>query len=103
MRYEHSATLATQAAANAFDAGAGPPTCPLTGLGLTPAPPVPNSLFGTPRTMLNPRPFSSLRSSRSRLPRAASRHVGPRSTNEDIRSKTGKISTRIEWVRAAAG
>jgi hypothetical protein len=57
MHYKDSATYATQAAAAAFDAGTGPPTCPLTGLGLTPAPPVPNGLFGTARTMLNPRQF----------------------------------------------
>ncbi len=57
LHYKDAATLATQAAAIAFDTGTGPPTCPLTGLGLTPAPPVPNALFGTPRTMLNPRQF----------------------------------------------
>jgi hypothetical protein len=57
MRYKDSATYAAQAAAAAFDAGTGPPTCPLSGLGLTPAPPVPNGLFGTARTMLNPRQF----------------------------------------------
>jgi Carboxypeptidase regulatory-like domain/TonB dependent receptor len=54
--YKDAGTAATQAEANAFNAGSGPPTCPLN-LGLTPAPPVPNSLFGTPRTMLNPRQF----------------------------------------------
>ena len=55
-RYKDSATLATQAAAFAFDTGTGPPTCPLN-LGPVPAPPVPNGAFGTPRTMLNPRQF----------------------------------------------
>ncbi len=54
--YKDAGTAATQAEANAFNSGTGPPTCPLN-LGLTPAPPVPNSLFGTPRTMLNPRQF----------------------------------------------
>ncbi|HEY4740100.1 MAG TPA: TonB-dependent receptor [Candidatus Acidoferrales bacterium] len=60
MRYKDAGTLAAQQEAIAFDTGTGPPTCPGfggTGLGLTPAPPVPNSLFGTPRTMLNPRQF----------------------------------------------
>ncbi|MGA7556136.1 MAG: TonB-dependent receptor [Candidatus Acidiferrales bacterium] len=56
-RYNDAATIATQDAANAFDTGTGPPTCPLTGLGPVPAPPVPNNLFGAPRTMLNPRQF----------------------------------------------
>ena len=56
MHYKDSGTAATQAQAIAFDTGTGPPTCPLS-LGLTPAPPVPNALFGTPRTMLNPRQF----------------------------------------------
>jgi outer membrane receptor for ferrienterochelin and colicin len=56
-RYNDSATIAAQAAANAFDTGTGPPTCPLTTLGPVPAPPVPNNLFGAPRTMLNPRQF----------------------------------------------
>jgi hypothetical protein len=54
--YKDAGTAATQAEANAFNSGTGGPTCPLN-LGLTPAPPVPNSLFGTPRTMLNPRQF----------------------------------------------
>jgi outer membrane receptor protein involved in Fe transport len=60
MRYKDAGTVATQQEAIAFDTGTGPPTCPgfLTGtLGLTPAPPAPNALFGTPRTMLNPRQF----------------------------------------------
>ncbi len=57
MRYKDAGTVATQQEAIAFDTGAGPPTCPLTGLGLTPAPPAPDALFGTPRTMLNPRQF----------------------------------------------
>jgi hypothetical protein len=57
MRYKDAGTIATQQEAIAFDTGTGPPTCPLTGLGLTPAPPAPNALFGTPRTMLNPRQF----------------------------------------------
>ncbi|MGC1596392.1 MAG: TonB-dependent receptor [Candidatus Acidiferrales bacterium] len=56
-RYNDAATIATLDAANAFDTGTGPPTCPLTGLGPVPAPPVPNNLFGAPRTMLNPRQF----------------------------------------------
>ncbi len=55
-RYKDSATIATQEAVAAFDAGTGPPTCPLN-LGPVPAPPVPNGGFGTPRTMLNPRQF----------------------------------------------
>ncbi len=53
--YKDTGTLATQAEAIAFATG-GPPSCPLS-LGLTPAPPAPNALFGTPRTMLNPRQF----------------------------------------------
>jgi outer membrane receptor protein involved in Fe transport len=57
-RYNDAATRATQAAAIAFDTGAGPPTCPSAAeLGPVPAPPVPSSSFGTPRTMLNPRQF----------------------------------------------
>jgi outer membrane receptor for ferrienterochelin and colicin len=56
-RYNDAATIAAQDAANAFDTGTGPPTCPLTTLGPVPAPPVPNNLFGAPRTMLNPRQF----------------------------------------------
>ncbi|HJZ52608.1 MAG TPA: TonB-dependent receptor [Candidatus Acidoferrales bacterium] len=55
-RYKDAATIATQEAVAAFDAGTGPPTCPLS-LGPVPAPPVPNGLFGAPRTMLNPRQF----------------------------------------------
>jgi outer membrane receptor protein involved in Fe transport len=54
--YKDAGTANTQAQAIAFDTGTGGPTCPLS-LGLTPAPPVPNALFGTPRTMLNPRQF----------------------------------------------
>jgi hypothetical protein len=53
--YKDAGTIATQAEANSFATG-GPPSCPLN-LGLTPAPPAPNGLFGTPRTMLNPRQF----------------------------------------------
>jgi hypothetical protein len=52
--YKDAATLATQAQAAAF-AGGGPPTCP--DLSPSPSPPVPNGLFGTPRTVLNPRQF----------------------------------------------
>ncbi|MFZ0636728.1 MAG: TonB-dependent receptor [Candidatus Acidiferrales bacterium] len=58
MRYKDAASYAAENSAAAFDSappGTVPPTCPVTGLGLTPAPPVPNALFGTPRTMLNPR------------------------------------------------
>ena len=54
-RYKDAATIATQAAANAFDTGTGPPTCP--SVLPVPSPPVPNNLFGAPRTMLNPRQF----------------------------------------------
>jgi len=53
--YKDIGTRDVQAEAAAFAAG-GPPSCPLD-LGLTPAPPAPNGLFGTPRTMLNPRQF----------------------------------------------
>jgi hypothetical protein len=57
-RYNDAATRATQAAAIAFDTGAGPPTCPSAAeLGPVPAPPVPSASFGSPRTMLNPRQF----------------------------------------------
>jgi outer membrane receptor protein involved in Fe transport len=58
--YKDAGSAATQAEANAFNSappGTVPPVCPVTGLGLTPAPPAPNALFGTPRTMLNPRQF----------------------------------------------
>ena len=55
-RYKDAVTMATEEAVAAFDAGTGPPTCPLS-LGPVPAPPVPNGLFGAPRTMLNPRQF----------------------------------------------
>jgi hypothetical protein len=55
--YKDAGSYAAEQEALAFDTGTGPPTCPLSGLGLTPAPPVPNNLFGTPRTMLNPRQF----------------------------------------------
>jgi outer membrane receptor protein involved in Fe transport len=55
--YKDAGSYATEQEALAFDLGTGPPTCPLSGLGLTPAPPVPNNLFGTARTMLNPRQF----------------------------------------------
>jgi hypothetical protein len=54
--FKDRATLETQQQAIAFDTGTGPPTCPLN-LGPVPAPPVPNALFGQPRTMLNPRQF----------------------------------------------
>jgi hypothetical protein len=53
--YKDAATLATQAQALAFDEGTGGPTCP--SLAPSPSPPVPNGLFGTPRTVLNPRQF----------------------------------------------
>ena len=59
-RYKDKATITTQQTAAFFDSappGTVPPSCPVAGLGLTPAPPVPNALFGTPRTMLNPRQF----------------------------------------------
>jgi hypothetical protein len=52
--YKDRATIETQQQAIAF-AGGGPPTCP--SLAPAPSPPVPNGLFGTPRTMLNPRQF----------------------------------------------
>jgi len=54
-RYNDAATHATQAAANAFDAGSGPPTCP--SVLPVPSPPVPSASFGSPRTVLNPRRF----------------------------------------------
>ncbi len=53
--YKDKATLQTQQQAIAFDTGTGPPTCP--NLAPVPSPPVPNALFGTPRTVLNPRQF----------------------------------------------
>ncbi len=53
--YKDAATLQTQAQALAFDTRTGGPTCP--NLAPIPSPPVPNGLFGTPRTMLNPRQF----------------------------------------------
>jgi hypothetical protein len=53
--YKDRATIETQQQAIAFDTGTGPPTCP--NLAPVPSPPVPNALFGTPRTMLNPRQF----------------------------------------------
>ena len=53
--YKDAATLNTQAQALAFDTRTGGPTCP--NLVPIPSPPVPNGLFGTPRTMLNPRQF----------------------------------------------
>jgi hypothetical protein len=53
--YKDRATIQTQQQAIAFDTGTGPPTCP--NLAPVPSPPVPNALFGTPRTMLNPRQF----------------------------------------------
>jgi outer membrane receptor protein involved in Fe transport len=57
-RYNDAATLSTVAAANAFNAGTGPPTCPAAAdLGPVPAPPTPSAGFGSPRTMLNPRQF----------------------------------------------
>ncbi len=52
--YKDAATLETQAQAIAF-ANGGPPTC--LNLAPVPSPPAPNGLFGTPRTMLNPRQF----------------------------------------------
>jgi hypothetical protein len=53
--YKDQATIQTQQQAIAFDNGTGGPTCP--NLSPVPSPPVPNALFGTPRTMLNPRQF----------------------------------------------
>ena len=53
--YKDAATLQTRAQALAFATGTGGPTC--ANLAPTPSPPVPNGLFGTPRTMLNPRQF----------------------------------------------
>jgi hypothetical protein len=53
--YKDRATIETQQQAIAFDTGTGPPTCP--NLAPVPSPPVPNALFGTPRTVLNPRQF----------------------------------------------
>jgi len=53
--YKDAATLQTQAQAVGFATGTAGLTCP--NLAPTPSPPVPNALFGTPRTMLNPRQF----------------------------------------------
>jgi hypothetical protein len=53
--YKDRATIETQQQAIAFDTGTGPPTCP--NLAPVSSPPVPNALFGTPRTVLNPRQF----------------------------------------------
>ncbi|HSY58877.1 MAG TPA: TonB-dependent receptor [Terriglobales bacterium] len=53
--FKDRATIETQQQAIAFDEGTGGPTCP--NLAPIPSPPVPNALFGTPRTMLNPRQF----------------------------------------------
>jgi hypothetical protein len=53
--YRDKATIETQQQAIAFDDGTGGPTCP--NLSPVPSPPVPNALFGAPRTMLNPRQF----------------------------------------------
>jgi len=53
--YKDAATLQTQAQALAFDTRTAGPTCP--NLAPIPSPPVPSGLFGTPRTMLNPRQF----------------------------------------------
>jgi len=53
--YNDAATLQTQAQALAFAARTAGPACP--NLAPVPSPPVPNALFGTPRTMLNPRQF----------------------------------------------
>ncbi len=53
--YKDAGTQYTQGLAAAFDA-TGQVSCPTSAqLGLTPAPPAPSGLFGTPRTMLNPR------------------------------------------------
>lgn len=54
-KYKDAATLQTQAQALAFDTRTGGPTCP--NLAPIPSPPVPNGLFGTPRTTLSPRQF----------------------------------------------
>jgi outer membrane receptor protein involved in Fe transport len=51
--YKDAATLNTQQQAIAFANGTGGPTCP--SIAPSPSPPVPSALFGTPRTMLNPR------------------------------------------------
>jgi outer membrane receptor protein involved in Fe transport len=53
--FKDKATIETQQQAIAFDNGTGGPTCP--NLSPVPSPPVPNALFGAPRTMLNPRQF----------------------------------------------
>jgi len=53
--YKDAATLQTQAQALAFGAKTGGPPCP--NLAPVPSPPVPNGLFGTPRTTFNPRQF----------------------------------------------
>jgi outer membrane receptor protein involved in Fe transport len=53
--FRDKATIETQQQAIAFDDGTGGPTCP--NLSPVPSPPVPNALFGAPRTMLNPRQF----------------------------------------------
>jgi outer membrane receptor protein involved in Fe transport len=53
--FRDKATIETQQQALAFDDGTGGPTCP--NLSPVPSPPVPNALFGAPRTMLNPRQF----------------------------------------------
>jgi outer membrane receptor protein involved in Fe transport len=53
--FRDKATIETQQQAIAFDNGTGGPTCP--NLSPVPSPPVPNALFGAPRTMLNPRQF----------------------------------------------
>jgi len=53
--YKDAATLQTQAQALAFDTRTAGPTCP--NLAPIPSPQFPSGLFGTPRTMLNPRQF----------------------------------------------
>jgi len=52
--YKDRASIETQAQQAEFEM-TGVPTCP--SLVPSPSPPAPNSLFGTPRTMLNPRQF----------------------------------------------
>jgi hypothetical protein len=51
--YKDAATLQNQAQALALGTKTGGPTCP--NLAPVPSPPVPNALFGTPRTVFNPR------------------------------------------------
>ena len=92
-RYKDAGTIATQNEAIAFDAGTGPPTCPLMTLGPVPAPPVPNGGFGSPGPC-------SIRASSSSRPSSRSNRFRQRTGIFVGRSfSCGEHTAKSQWLQ----